>query len=202
MYLELIDKWKKEFGFKLFHYSLLHNHTHLQVEVGEKGSVSAIMHRINGEFARWYNFMHNRKGHFWQGRFKSKLIMDENYFLRCGIYINLNAVRANLVKRPQDWKYSSAAAYLGIDKNDLIDISPFYLTLGRDEAERGEEYKRLMFLELDRSNAIKGALDKEDKKSLRRLLRQNSNEPIPFKNKVKKLLGYRIKNCQMVPGTN
>ena len=192
MYLKMIAKYKKEFKFKLYHYCFLHNHTHLQLEIGKKHSVSEIMHRINGEFAKWYNFKRKRKGHFWQNRFKSPLIKDEAYFLRCGIYIELNAVRAGLIDHPSQWKFCSVRTHIKGEKNKLVDISPVYLSLGRDEKERMEEYKKILYSELMRADAIKQAIDDKDRKKIRQLLRDNSNDPIPFKKSVTKLFGCGI----------
>jgi len=192
MYLKMIAKYKKEFKFKLYHYGLLHNHTHLQLEIGKKYTVSEIMHRINGEFAKWYNFRHNRKGHFWQNRFKSPLIEDETYFLGCGIYIELNAVRAGLIDHPSQWKYCSVRTHIKGEKNKLVDISPVYLSLGRDEKERMEEYKKMLYSELTRTNQIQKAIKDENLKKIRQFLRDNSNEPIPFKKNITKLFGRGI----------
>lgn len=193
MYLNMIYKHKKVFDFKLFHYQLMHNHIHLQVEVGERGSISDVVHSINGEFARWYNDTHRRKGHFWQERFKSTLIDNEIYFLRCGIYIELNAVRAGLVDMPQQWKYSSVHVYIEGRENKLVDISPFYLSLGRDKEERRKEYKRIFFSEFERTKAIQDALVKEDKKEIRKLLRITSAKPVPFRKDITKLFRRGIK---------
>ena len=192
MYLEMIQKYKREFKFKLFHYALMHNHTHLQIEVGKKGNVSEIMQRINGEYAKLYNDEHRRKGHFWQGRFRSTLIEDENYFLRCGMYIELNAVRAGLVNKPQQWKHSSVRAYIETEKDKLIDISSVYLSLGRDREKRIEEYSQMLFSELKRTKEIQCSLEKEDQKQIRQLLRINYKEPIPFRNRITKLFNYGI----------
>jgi len=192
MYLKMITKYKKEFKFKLYHYGLLHNHTHLQIEIGKKNSVSEIIQRINGAYAKWYNFKHDRKGHFWQERFRSTLIEDEIYFLRCGIYIELNAVRAGLVSHPHQWKYCSVRTYIGSEKNNLVDISPLYLSLGRDENERIEEYKQMLYSERTRTNTLRQAIKTEDKKDIRRLLRNDCNEPIPFKRRVTQLFGCGI----------
>ena len=192
MYLKMVIKHKKEFKFQLYHYALLHNHTHLQMEIGKKVSVSEIMQRINGEFASWYNYKHKRKGHFWQGRFKSTLIEDEDYFLRCGIYIDLNAVRAGLAKHPQQWKYSSTRFCIEGESNKVVDISPVYLSLGRYEKERKEEYKKMLYSELMRTGTIQKAVDSRDKKEIRRLLRIDDRRPIPFEKKISKLFGCGV----------
>ena len=191
-YREIVRKHKKELGFRLFHYAFMHNHTHLQIEMGNKNSISEIMQHINGEFASWYNAANGRKGHFWQTRFKSTLIEDEEYFLRCGIYIELNPVRAGLVNYPQQWGYSSVRAYTGGENNGLVDISPVYLSLGANDKKRVQEYRRLLFEEQERAKTIGAALSVTDREQIRQILRRDGREPIPFKRKITKLFGYSV----------
>jgi len=68
-------------------------------------SVSEYMRNIQQAFARWFNKRHNRKGPFWAGRFQSTA---SDNLLQTVYYIELNAVRARLIKRPENWRHSSA----------------------------------------------------------------------------------------------
>jgi hypothetical protein len=52
-------------------------------------------------------------GHLFQGRFKAILVEEESYFLEVCRYVDLNPVRADMVKRPQDWAWSSYRAHSG-----------------------------------------------------------------------------------------
>jgi hypothetical protein len=70
--------------------------------------VSEYMRNVQTAFAVWFNRTHRRKGRFWADRFKSTLLMDGQAVLDCPLYIELNAVRANLVPRPEDNTYGSA----------------------------------------------------------------------------------------------
>jgi len=69
--------------------------------------VSELMRNIQSAFARWYNRTFNRRGTFWGGRFKSALLQHGNAVLDCMLYVDLNAVRAGLVERPEQWQGSS-----------------------------------------------------------------------------------------------
>ena len=191
-YLEIIGDCKKRFSFKLYHYVLLNNHIHLLLQIGEKGSVSEILKYINGVYAGWYNRANNRKGHFWQDRFGSKTVEAENYFLRCAIYIELNPVRAGLVKRPSDWKYSSAGMSLDGKIDPIVDISDVYASLGRDVKERQHEYNTLLLYELERTNALNEAMLKADKKKAKNILRQGQIDFIPYRRKLSKFFGYSL----------
>ncbi len=69
------------------------------------------------------NFREGWLGHLWQGRFSS-FIMDEKHLLACAKYIDLNPVRAGLVKKPYDWKLSSARFHLDGEDDILVKMEP------------------------------------------------------------------------------
>lgn len=166
-YLQLIKRYKKEFKFKLFHFVLMPNHVHFLMEPTTEGSVSKIMHRMTLAHKWYFNKKYYSVGHVWQGRFKSSLIDKEDYFLHCGLYIELNPVRAKLVKKAEDWKYSSYEFYAFGRYSplieDILDIDPFYFELGKDDNERQMNYRDNVqkvieesFLETIRADLDKG----------------------------------------------
>jgi hypothetical protein len=69
--------------------------------------LSAMMQRLNGEYAKWYNLTHERTGHFWGDRFKSVELLDLAAVQQCLAYIETNATRKHLVDRPERWERSS-----------------------------------------------------------------------------------------------
>jgi putative transposase len=79
--------------------------------------------RTNNDYSRWQNVQCNRTGHLWQARFYSCPVEFAS-LAEVLAYIELNPVRAGLVKRPEDWKWSSAKAHLtGIDETGLLDMT-------------------------------------------------------------------------------
>jgi putative transposase len=68
-------------------------------------NVSELMRNINQAFATYYNTKYNRKGPFWAGRFRSN---DVQNLRETAYYAELNPVRAGLVQRPEEWRFSSA----------------------------------------------------------------------------------------------
>lgn len=82
------------------------NHEHLFVETPEP-NLSAGMHLFSGSYTGYFNLRHRRVGHLFQGRFKAQLIEEEGYYLEISRYIHLNALRAKLVSRLQEWRWSS-----------------------------------------------------------------------------------------------
>jgi REP-associated tyrosine transposase len=87
-------------------YCLMGNHYHILIETPD-GNLSEGMRQLNGIYTQKFNRRHGRIGHVFQGRFKSILVEKESYLLELCRYIVLNPVRAGIVKRPQDYPWSS-----------------------------------------------------------------------------------------------
>jgi REP element-mobilizing transposase RayT len=70
-------------------------------------SLSEYVREIKQGFSRFYNKRHKRKGFFWSDRFKSVIVEDGETLINCLAYVDLNPVRAGLVERPDDYRWSS-----------------------------------------------------------------------------------------------
>ncbi len=70
--------------------------------------VSEFMRNTQMGYTKWHNRRFHRRGSFWEGRFKSTLLMDLDAIQECLLYVELNPVRAGLVQRPEQWTRSSA----------------------------------------------------------------------------------------------
>jgi putative transposase len=81
------------------------NHIHFLIKPGENASLSKIMQWIKGNFAKWWNKTHDTKGHLWGERFFSRIIRDEQDFVKTSEYIDNNPVKAKLVKEAKDWRF-------------------------------------------------------------------------------------------------
>jgi putative transposase len=90
-------------------YCLMTNHYHLVIETPE-ANLSGGMRQLNGVYTMRFNWRHRTVGHVFQGRFRAILIQRESHLLEVCRYVVLNPVRAQEVKKPEDWKWSS---YLG-----------------------------------------------------------------------------------------
>ena len=82
--------------------------------------VSKFMQHVNGEFSKWFNRRYGRRGHFWADRFKNPELLDTQAVQNTILYSELNAVRAGLVKRPEDYKMGSAHWRWAGKKTDLL----------------------------------------------------------------------------------
>ncbi len=99
-------------GTEVHAYCLMGNHVHLLVR-SEHGRLAGMMQQLAGRFTQRFNARHCRDGALFRGRYRSVLIEQEAQLLCVSRYIHLNPVVAHLATRPEDWPWSSAAAYLG-----------------------------------------------------------------------------------------
>ena len=95
--------------------------------------VSKLMQNVDGLYARWFNLKFERRGHFWSDRFKNPELLGSEAVQDAILYVELNAVRAGLVKRPEQWKCGSARWRLTGEDQDLIPLEElFSLDAGTD----------------------------------------------------------------------
>ncbi len=88
-----------------------------EIDYDEDGGVERLRHRLSSVsrfvqelkqgFSKWYNYKHNFKGSFWGDRFKGIAISKGDAELICSAYIDLNPIRAGIVKKPEDYRWSS-----------------------------------------------------------------------------------------------
>ncbi len=122
-------------------YCLMGNHYHLLIET-PRGDLSSVMHMINTSYTVYFNKVHDRFGHLFQGRFKAILVQAESYAHELGPYIHLNPVRAKLVDAPEKWPWSNYLAYLRDgDREPWTSTSLVLSTFAADPAEARRRYK-------------------------------------------------------------
>ena len=109
--LDWLRRTVETYRWRLHAFVLMRNHDHLFVETPE-GNLSAGMQYLNGSYTSYFNRRHRRSGHLFQGRFKGHLIEEDGYFLEVSRYIHLNPVRAKVVARLEDYRWSSYLGYV------------------------------------------------------------------------------------------
>ncbi len=140
-YKYFLLKVQKAFGDKidLIAYCLMPNHFHLLVYVKEDGALEEAMQKISTGYSRAINKSYNRTGHLFQGRFKNKIIPNNEYMLHLSRYIHRNPLKAGLVNNLDEWKFSSYPVYIGKIKSLLI--KPEIIL---DQFKLPEEYSRFV----------------------------------------------------------
>lgn len=144
-FLWILREVKKRLPFKLYAYSLMPNHYHLMIETIE-ASLSKIMHLINNTYVKYFNTKYKKRGHLFEDRFYSIVVDKESYFWELSRYIHLNAFRAGLAKRPEDYLWSSYIIYLAKNpKDDLVDREILLNWIeGKDLEEKQKAYQKFV----------------------------------------------------------
>lgn len=109
-FLELIGRTSEKYHVQIHAYVLMQNHYHLLVKT-RQANLSRAIQWLGVSYAGWINRKYKRSGHLFQGRFKSFLIEDEQYFITMCYYVHGNPVRAGLVKDAAAYEWSSAGGY-------------------------------------------------------------------------------------------
>jgi putative transposase len=144
-YLENLLEWKTNLGLKVYAWCLMTNHVHLIIEPGEEsGTISELMKRLAGRQSALVNKLEKRTGSLWDGRYKASPIQRDEYLLSCIRYVEMNPVRAKLVKGPRQYRWSSYRERLGLTGINLLDLAPAYLGLAGDEENRCIRYKAFL----------------------------------------------------------
>jgi len=102
------------------------------------------MKKLNLAYFHHYRREYGWVGHFWQDRYKSQAVGKDAYFVQCGKYIELNPVRANIVEKPEDHRYSSYQYYSEGKPDHLITTDFIYEVMGKDDIWRQRQYKQLV----------------------------------------------------------
>jgi putative transposase len=110
VFLRMLDEASLEHGLANIGHCLMSNHEHqISVPLKEK-SLALAMHDALGSFAVYFNHKYGMRGRLWQSRFYS-VPMDVSHFWAALRYVERNPVRAGIVGRAEDYRWSSAAAH-------------------------------------------------------------------------------------------
>jgi REP element-mobilizing transposase RayT len=125
VFLSILAHVVRRFRWRLYAYCLMSNHFHLVLDTPE-ANLSAGMQILKGDYARAFNSLHpDREGVLFERRFWSRWTQREDYTFELARYVALNPVRAGLVRRPEEWMWSSYAATAGYIP------APGFLAVGR-----------------------------------------------------------------------
>jgi len=141
-YLELWKECSSKYDVAVHAYCLMTNHIHVLATPGRADSISNATRVIGSRYAYYFNKKYKRTGTLWEGRHKSSLVQSERYFLTCCRYIELNPVVADMVAKPEEYKWSSYRVNAWGRESSLIPHAE-YLKLGADFESRGFAYREL-----------------------------------------------------------
>ena len=112
MFLKLLGEEVRRSDLRLFAYCLMENHYHLFLQI-LKPNLNRILQAVQGHYAQYLNGRHGRVGALFQGRYKNRLVHEDEYALTLLRYIHRNPLDAGLVKSLEDYRWSSYLSYIG-----------------------------------------------------------------------------------------
>lgn len=140
-YLEIIEDYKKRYGFRLYAYVVMDNHVHLLLQVG-KIPLAKIMQGIQQRYTQYYNWQRKQSGHVFEQRYKAFICEEESYLMNLICYIHQNPVRAN-IPEGIDYRWSSHHFYVK-KTNGLVNVDFILRTLSSDLEKAMDHYIDLM----------------------------------------------------------
>jgi REP-associated tyrosine transposase len=124
-------------------YALMGNHVHLLVTPGCEGGAGELMRSAAEGYARHLARTHGHEAGVWEDGYDGTPVHARKYLFACMRYIELNPVRAGLVREAAAYRWSSYRANAQGEENALVTPHPVYFALGRSREERCAAYRAL-----------------------------------------------------------
>lgn len=125
-YLTWLGEYCRRHRVDVLAYCLMTNHVHAVLVPASADALERVFRPLHTRYALRVNKKRNWRGHVWQGRFFSSAL-DEPYLWAAIRYVERNPVRAGLVCRAEDYRWSSAAARCGMRANGLLSSEAHWL---------------------------------------------------------------------------
>src|SRR6266852_999413 len=123
LYRDLLAASCRAAEVEVWAWCLMPNHVHLILTPSDHDGLRRALAPVHRRYAGIVNARRKRTGHFWQGRFGC-VALDEEHLAAALRYVSLNPVRARLVARAQDWRWSSTRAHLGGKDDGITALAP------------------------------------------------------------------------------
>ncbi len=126
-------------------YVLMTNHIHLLITPHTENGLAKTLQMMGRYYVQYFNFTYQRTGTLFEGRYKATVIDSEHYLLSCYRYIELNPVRAGMVKHPSEYPWSSYSVNAQGAEDARLLLVPHgeYVLLGADATKRQAAYRAL-----------------------------------------------------------
>ena len=137
-FLQLLEQIVTTLEWRCHTYCLMTNHYHLLVQTSD-ADISRGMHRLNGVYAKWFNWRQGYEGHLFERRFRSALVEGHAHLLELTRYIVLNPVRAGLITSAGGWRWSSYNAMIGKEPQPAFLATSWVLSLFSSDPSRARQ---------------------------------------------------------------
>ncbi len=143
-FLEYVASAREKFNLDIFSFVLMSNHYHVLLRTHE-ANLSRVMQWIQTAYSVYYNRNHKRSGHLFQGRYKSVLVENESYWHILSLYIHLNPIRAGMVNKLSEYKWSSYHDFVNVSKrNTWVNSEAVLDGLCSNNKDSRKEYRKLV----------------------------------------------------------
>ncbi|MFI0846296.1 transposase [Mesorhizobium sp. IMUNJ 23232] len=122
-YKWLLSEAAREASTEVWCCCLMPNHVHLILTPSDADGLRATLAETHRRYTQFINDRNGWTGHLWQGRYGS-VPMDEDHLAGALRYVSLNPVRAGLVRRAEDWPWSSVRAHFSGQGDGLVSVRP------------------------------------------------------------------------------
>jgi len=143
-FLNLLTKLARGHSCDIHCYVLMTNHTHLLITPCRKNGLPKLIQSLGRRYVQYFNKRYRRTGTLFEGRYKASLVARDEYLLCCYRYIELNPVRAQIVRHPADYMASSYRYNAFGEPDPLVAEHPTYLNLGDCSARRQHRYRQFV----------------------------------------------------------
>jgi putative transposase len=173
-------------GLRIHAYVMMTNHVHLLASADQPETLSRVIQRLGRRYVSYFNFLYERTGTLWEGRFRSTLVGEERYLLTCHRYIEQNPVRAGMVAHPEAYPWSSHRFHSAGVADDLVTPHLLIEDLAEDAAARHHAYRELFeeLLSAEDLRQIRDSLNKGwaygSPEFVKRLGAQGARRPAPL----------------------
>jgi putative transposase len=148
-YVTWLHDYATKYGVDIHAWVLMTNHVHLLCTPKNSTAISQMMQSLGRMYVMYFNKNYHRSGTLWEGRYRSCLVQEESYLLQLYRYIELNPVRAGMVKDPADYSWSSYQCN-GLGKQaKMLKQHLLYLQLGETDKQRQSSYRELFKYHVD-----------------------------------------------------
>jgi putative transposase len=158
VFLMFLRRASERYRLRVHGYALMDTHYHLVATPSNPGCTASTMKELGERYVAYFNYRHKRIGTLWNGRYRDLPILDERYWLTCLRYVELNPVRAHMVKSPEAFRWSSYAVHAHGTANDWLTPHWLYLALGSTPEERRLAYRSLCEVAVTRAEMLEQRL--------------------------------------------